>query len=891
MPPELLATTGTAVTLSNTSRASAESLLSLAEAGLYVPGDRQTVAFLRGAAAETGVAQPSFSASLSFSEFVRRLDQRLASIPAGAEYILKLPRKDSALSNRLGKMQASARLSAQAPAPAEPGANVFSEDFESASFGSRWITNQVLGDPYYPAPSRDSAHGGSHSATLVRPESGASLDRSPSNPTLLMINDHSLIANASAATLTVYLSLAEARDGDVAAFIAQDLANPDNTYQYEYSGTLSSWFRVQLDLRHWGPYDMTTYSGVAIAAGFFSDSTVPGGFGARIDDVSIDLGPGPDVQLSVTNSENGEATVTSSPGGTGGGSTSSPIHPSGANAAAIVPEPGKWVGTNIQFNVAPAGDTITQTGSSVLGGGALYLKFTSFPYCVVSVELYVRSDIAITNGAFSYSNSYMSVSGQFTSSTTASGTASYSEYVSACGATMSSNLSWTASKSVSYSLSVTKAGDGGGTVTSSPAGITCGSTCSAAFDSGTAVTLSAAPDSSSIFSGWSGACSGTGSCSVSMTQARSVTATFTAKPPGFSLFVTKAGDGGGTVTSSPAGINCGSTCSASFGVDTTVTLSATPNSTSIFSGWSGACSGTGSCSVSMTQTRSVTATFTAKPPTYSLSVTKAGDGGGTVTSSPAGINCGSACSATYDLGTVVTLSATPNSNSNFWGWSGACAGTGSCSVSMTQARSVTATFTAKPPTFSLSVTKAGDGEGTVTSSPAGINCGSACSAAYDSGIAVILSATPDSNSNFWGWSGACTGTGSCSISMTQARSVSASFTKKTTSASELLLQLNRVAVTLTWRNQYDPSGNTKGNGTAVKQMDQYGYFFFDSPENPEVFVKVLDFGGNSFLVFHSALSDLEYTLHYRVLRTGITYTFRRDAGSICGLVDVSTVAK
>jgi len=82
----------------------------------------------------------------------------------------------------------------------------------------------------------------------------------------------------------------------------------------------------------------------------------------------------------------------------------------------------------------------------------------------------------------------------------------------------------------SFSLSVSKAGAGSGTVTSSPAGISCGTTCSHAFASGTDVTLSAAAAQGSAFSGWSGACSGM-TCTVHMNQARSVTATFTSSSP------------------------------------------------------------------------------------------------------------------------------------------------------------------------------------------------------------------------------------------------------------------------------------------------------------------------------------------------------------------------
>lgn len=161
-----------------------------------------------------------------------------------------------------------------------------------------------------------------------------------------------------------------------------------------------------------------------------------------------------------------------------------------------------------------------------------------------------------------------------------------------------------------FTLTVTKAGTGTGTVTSAPSGINCGSTCSANYSSGTSVTLTAAAASGSTFAGWSGACSGTASCTVSMSTARSVTATFNGSGGGtFALSVAKAGTGSGTVTSSPSGINCGSTCSANYSSGTSVTLTAAAATGSTFTGWSGACTGTSTCTVSMTAARSVTATF------------------------------------------------------------------------------------------------------------------------------------------------------------------------------------------------------------------------------------------------------------------------------------------
>lgn len=80
-----------------------------------------------------------------------------------------------------------------------------------------------------------------------------------------------------------------------------------------------------------------------------------------------------------------------------------------------------------------------------------------------------------------------------------------------------------------FLLTAAKAGTGSGTVTSSPTGIDCGTTaCSYNFNQNTEVTLTAAPSSSSAFSGWSGGgCSGTGACKITITADTTVTATFT----------------------------------------------------------------------------------------------------------------------------------------------------------------------------------------------------------------------------------------------------------------------------------------------------------------------------------------------------------------------------
>lgn len=242
-----------------------------------------------------------------------------------------------------------------------------------------------------------------------------------------------------------------------------------------------------------------------------------------------------------------------------------------------------------------------------------------------------------------------------------------------------------------YPITVALAGNGLGTVVSSPAGINCPGTCSATVDHGTTVTLNATPSGGSTFLGWSGACSGTGACVITAMAATSVTATFAQNQ---SLVVTKAGAGTGTVTSSPAGINCGADCSEAYAPGTVVTLTATPTGASTFQGWSGGgCSGTAStCMVTVTGALMVTATFGA--PQCTLTVVKAGTGTGTVTSVPAGINCGTDCTETVACGTAITLTASAAGTSTFAGWSGSCTGSGSCSLPMTGDTTITATFNA-----------------------------------------------------------------------------------------------------------------------------------------------------------------------------------------------------
>ena len=244
---------------------------------------------------------------------------------------------------------------------------------------------------------------------------------------------------------------------------------------------------------------------------------------------------------------------------------------------------------------------------------------------------------------------------------------------------MTAAASVTATFVQQFTVTVTLSGNGGGHITSAPAGLDCSSPqCGAVVDAGSIFQLSPSADPVSRFSGWSGACTGTGACAVTVSGNVQLGATFVQQ---FDIQASVVGSG--SVQSHPAGIACPGDCSDRYDTNTDVVLTATAAPGWRFSGWGAAqCQGDAPVcvqSASQYEARMVTAFFIEQLP---LTVVMAGNGSGSV-----------AGAGFYDAGTIVTLTATPDASSVFAGWAGACTGMGACTVTMSGPQTVTATFT------------------------------------------------------------------------------------------------------------------------------------------------------------------------------------------------------
>jgi hypothetical protein len=176
------------------------------------------------------------------------------------------------------------------------------------------------------------------------------------------------------------------------------------------------------------------------------------------------------------------------------------------------------------------------------------------------------------------------------------------------------------------------------------------------------------------------------------------------------------------------------------------------------------------------QYSSLTVGFAPPSPQYTLVVANEGTGEGSVTSIPSGIDCEPSCSQFFSEGTVVRLTATPETGSAFAYWSGGCSGTTeTCDVNMTGNIEVAANFMPLE-TMTLYVNLENADDGKVTSVPPGIDCEPTCSETFFVGTQIRLTAIPYAGWDFAYWSGGCTGTiDTCDVTMTGNIEVAANF--------------------------------------------------------------------------------------------------------------------
>lgn len=325
------------------------------------------------------------------------------------------------------------------------------------------------------------------------------------------------------------------------------------------------------------------------------------------------------------------------------------------------------------------------------------------------------------------------------------------------------NLSgWGRLRLLTYTLYIHKFGSG--RVSSAPAGIDCGSTCSAPHLPGASVTLTASPEEGFTFLDWGGTCSGTGPCSVTMDGNKDVYAAFDRII--YPIAVAIADNGPGLVIT-PNNV-CTTSCSASGYWGTTASLTAHPYEGSTFAGWSGDCSGTGDCTLTMDGPKNVTATF----------VRNVYD----VTPSPA-VNGSLSCDVlSVSHGSPLTCTVVPQPGyhlasltDNGVDMTPATLGNTYRIPYVTSSHTLTAVFAPDP--YILEIAKAGTGSGLVAGTPGGLSCGTTCLASYPAATSVALTATPGDGSTFAGWSGrGCTGTEqSCTLTVNDRILVTALF--------------------------------------------------------------------------------------------------------------------
>lgn len=382
------------------------------------------------------------------------------------------------------------------------------------------------------------------------------------------------------------------------------------------------------------------------------------------------------------------------------------------------------------------------------------------------------------------------------------------ETSSTCQLTIAADSNVTAFFDNSFELSGSVTGLG--TVTSTPAGIACqqasASDCSEAYADGSSVSLQAVAAEGNVFTGWGGACAGVSGdqCSLFMNEVKSFTAQFSTL---YLLDVDVSG-AGGSVSSDPFGIddcveerNGQPRCDENYADGTQVTLTASAFPGFEFDGWGGACAAEVdmTCTVTMNQAQSVTASFSATQQTFSFNLSITGQQGSVVSlgqEQPPRVNCASAdspCNYQFAANDGFTLQGTAADPELYQvRWSGDVCGEladgRDCFVPMSDNTSVTATFVEVPDGILLTVQVTNGGyvfdqglNRRIDCSPSnGIND---CSAIFQPNEQVTLEVGPFSTDDpeFDFWDGDCVTaetSPTCTLTMDAEKSVTARFRQR-----------------------------------------------------------------------------------------------------------------
>jgi hypothetical protein len=312
----------------------------------------------------------------------------------------------------------------------------------------------------------------------------------------------------------------------------------------------------------------------------------------------------------------------------------------------------------------------------------------------------------------------------------------------ACSVTMDADKSVTAHFALlQYTLSID--------VDPSGAGTTSPAIGDHLYDYGSEVTITPTANAGYEFAYWSGDCEGTGACEVTIDGNTSVVAHFTRTAYNLTVAVEPA-EGGTTIPS--AGVH-------PYLEDTEVAVIAEPAEGYVFDHWSGSCSGSGTCSVTMSDDKSVTAHFVEI--TYELTINVLPEGAGT-TAPAVGDH-------TYVINSEVSVLALPGSDYLFVEWSGDCTGSEACNLVMDSDKEVTAHFVLK--TFDLTIE--------VEPLESGSTDPAVGDHTYDIGSSVDITPTPAAGYEFAYWSGDCTGTGACQVTIEDDTYVMAHFVHTT----------------------------------------------------------------------------------------------------------------